>query len=216
MTTKETKRQQIRRAAYSAFREQGYPLTTVDMICKSAGISKGSFYWHFDSKQEVFVDILEQWTIEVMDELYAQFEAVSSSDDYVVAIASAVERETHRGRAIVPLWIEFTAQAQREPGVQEALSRFYRKIRQAVTEVLRPLVGDSLSEEELRGVAAAAFATYIGLIIQNIADPEADATSALSRFMRALGLWQQHTVALEALRRVAASHQGSSHTEEVS
>ena len=194
MSKKETKRQQIRSAAYACFREHGYPLTTVDMICRSAGISKGSFYWTFSSKQEVFVDILHTWTDEVMDEIHEQFRAAGRSDDYVAAITAALERELHRGRAIVPIWIEFAAQAPREPEVQAALSRFYSRVRAAVTEMLRPILGSALSEDELRAVAAAVFATFTGLVMQDLADPQQNAESMMSRFMDALALWNRHTI----------------------
>ena len=194
MTPKETKRQEIRRSAYSCFREHGYPLTTVDMICKTAGISKGSFYWTFSSKQEVFVDILTTWTDEVMDEIHEQFRAAGRSDDYVAAITHALERELRRGRAIVPIWIEFAAQAPREPEVQAALSRFYARIRTAVAEMLRPILGEALAEDELAAVAAAVFATFTGLVMQDLADPQEDADSMMARFMGALDLWTRHTV----------------------
>ena len=53
------KRKQIRTAAYQCFRDGGFHETTVDSICARAKISKGSFYWHYPSKQDVFVDILD-------------------------------------------------------------------------------------------------------------------------------------------------------------
>jgi AcrR family transcriptional regulator len=196
-----TKREQIRKAAYVAFREQGYFKTSVDTICKAAGVSKGSYYWHFDSKQEVFIDILDAWTREVTDEMFEQFQAAGKSEDYVSAIALALQREAHRGRAIVPLWFEFTALALREPQINAALARFYRRIRSAVTELLRPILGDKIPEDELRAVAATAFAAYYGLIIQDLADPgAADATCAVERFMGAIGLWDDATRIARELR----------------
>ena len=194
MTTKETKRQQVRRAAYACFREHGYPATTVDMICKNAGVSKGSFYWTFSSKQEVFVDILHAWTEEVVDEISGQFRTAAQSTDYVTAIRAALERELRRGRAIVPLWIEFAALAPREPAVQVALSDFYARIRAAVTDMLRPILGNALPEDELHAVAAAVFATFTGLVMQELADPQAHAEALVTRFMTALDLWNRHTI----------------------
>ncbi|MCJ7737907.1 MAG: TetR/AcrR family transcriptional regulator [Anaerolineae bacterium] len=38
-------------AAAAAFAEQGYDATGVAEICKRAGVSKGAFYYHFESKQ---------------------------------------------------------------------------------------------------------------------------------------------------------------------
>ncbi len=185
-----TKRDQIRQAAEHCFRDHGYHATSVDMICAAASVSKGSYYWHFSSKQEVFIEIIDAWTRDVSSQLYDQFEEAGRSDDYRARITLGLLRETRRSRALVPLWVEFTALAAREPEVKEAMSRFHKRIRLALTELLRPIFRDQLSEEELSAVAATSFGAYSGLIIQELCDPDdANAKSAMRRFMSALGAW---------------------------
>ncbi len=182
------KRTQIRQAAYQCFRDHGYHDTSVDQICDAAGISKGSFYWHYSAKQDVFVDILETWTRQVMDELYEQFEDAVLADDYTAALTTALEREIHRGRVIVPLWLEFTVHATREPSIREALAKFYRRARTAIAEMMRPALRDRCTDEEIRGIAGCVFGAYAGLIIQDVSDPErADASVSMRRFMNVFG-----------------------------
>lgn len=48
----ETK-EKILKSAEVLFKEQGFENTSVDSIVKKAGISKGSFYLHFNSKDEI-------------------------------------------------------------------------------------------------------------------------------------------------------------------
>lgn len=43
-------------------RRQGYAATSVDEICAAAGVSKGAFFHHFASKEELGVAAAEQWT----------------------------------------------------------------------------------------------------------------------------------------------------------
>jgi AcrR family transcriptional regulator len=57
--TKEESRQKIMRAAYEAFAEKGYSQTSMDDIVKRSGLSKGTLYWHFKNKQELFLATLE-------------------------------------------------------------------------------------------------------------------------------------------------------------
>ena len=111
----EVKREELRHAAYLRFRDHGYHATSVDDICEAANTSKGSFYWHYQSKQEVFIDILETWTREVMDQLYEQFEEAVIGANYPVTIAEALAREVRRGRVIGPLWVEFLARRATSP-----------------------------------------------------------------------------------------------------
>ncbi|MFT5430530.1 MAG: AcrR family transcriptional regulator [Myxococcota bacterium] len=182
----EQKRAEIGIAAYQCFRELGYTATTVDSICKKAGISKGSFYWHFPSKQDVFVSLIEMWTRQIMDELYEQFEDAVLRDDYGTAVTEALQRETHRGRVVVPLWLEFTVLGRHEPEIQQALAKFYRRARSACAEILRPQMEPECTDAEIQSAAAVVFGAYAGLIIQEMSDPgRLDAGQEIAKFMTA-------------------------------
>jgi AcrR family transcriptional regulator len=187
----ELKREEIRRAAYECFRDSGYHETTVDAICLKAGASKGSFYWHYQSKQEVFIDILDTWTREVMDQLYEQFEEAVLDADYVTAVTQALEREVHRGRVILPLWLEFIVQAQRDPEIRAAVAKFHRRARAAIAAIIRPALASRCTEAEIQAVATTTFGAYVGLMMQDVSDPgHADAPSAVTTFMALLGDWE--------------------------
>lgn len=43
-------------------RAQGFAATTVDDICKAAGVSKGAFFHHFESKEALGIAAAEFWT----------------------------------------------------------------------------------------------------------------------------------------------------------
>lgn len=182
----EVRRDEVRKAAYKCFQQAGYHETTVDDICAAAGMSKGSFYWNYASKQEVFIDILDSWTREVMDELFEQFEDAVRQPDYVDQISTALVRELHRGRKIVPLWLEFTVRARQEKELQASLSKFYRRARTAIAEILRPAVSHRLSEDQLSAVANVVFGAWTGLIMQDLSEPAGVDTEAVVR--RVVGL----------------------------
>ncbi len=44
--------------AASRFAEQGYHPTSVSEIVSGLGVGKGVFYWYFDSKEQLFLEIL--------------------------------------------------------------------------------------------------------------------------------------------------------------
>ena len=56
--------------ALQQFREQGYCATTVDELCRGAGVTKGAFFHHFSSKEELAVAAAEHWS-EVTGQLFA-------------------------------------------------------------------------------------------------------------------------------------------------
>jgi TetR/AcrR family transcriptional regulator, mexJK operon transcriptional repressor len=54
-----TKREQIVDAACRLFLENGYELTSMDAVAAEANVSKRTVYSHFQSKEMLFVDIME-------------------------------------------------------------------------------------------------------------------------------------------------------------
>lgn len=176
-------RDKLRKAAYQLFRDSGYEAATVDAICELAAVSKGAFYFHYTAKQDVFLDILETWTREIIDQVLTQFTSAVRSPDSIAAMTEAVAREVHRGRVLVPLWLDFTVQARRDPQIREALAQFYQRGRSAVAEILRPAV-PWLDATGLQGLATTVFGAYMGVLVQEIADPDrVDATAAVNEFM---------------------------------
>jgi TetR/AcrR family transcriptional regulator, transcriptional repressor for nem operon len=49
-------------AAHHLVRRKGYTATSVDDICRAAGVSKGAFFHHFASKEALGVAAAGQWT----------------------------------------------------------------------------------------------------------------------------------------------------------
>lgn len=71
--------------AYAAqrFAEQGYHPTSVSEIVQGLGVGKGVFYWYFDSKEQLFLEILKEAQTEVRRK---QREAIGDEDDPVKKI----------------------------------------------------------------------------------------------------------------------------------
>jgi AcrR family transcriptional regulator len=53
------RRQQLMDFAAARFAEGGYHPTSVAEIVQGLGVGKGVFYWYFDSKEELFLEILK-------------------------------------------------------------------------------------------------------------------------------------------------------------
>src|SRR6476659_7648166 len=51
-------RERLFAAAIALFTKQGYQATSVERICVEAGVAKGTFFVHFDSKAAVLVEVV--------------------------------------------------------------------------------------------------------------------------------------------------------------
>lgn len=58
-------------AAMNVIRAQGYAATTVDDLCQEAGVTKGAFFHHFESKEDLAVAAAQYWS-EVTGSLFAR------------------------------------------------------------------------------------------------------------------------------------------------
>jgi AcrR family transcriptional regulator len=165
------KKAEIRHAAFHCFSEHGFHDTRVDDICKMAGISKGSFYWYFESKETAFLDILETWADEVEQEVMAQFAEAFAGDNPADALLAALGREGRRGKKLMPLWLDGIVQARHNPVLAEALADFMQRVRDALAAVIRPAFSPYHAPEEVEALAGLLFSSFIGSITQELADP---------------------------------------------
>jgi AcrR family transcriptional regulator len=68
---KELIKQRLLGQGHTLFSTYGLKKTNVEEIAKASGISKGAFYKFFDSKEELFMDVLEQAEIHLRQEILA-------------------------------------------------------------------------------------------------------------------------------------------------
>lgn len=77
---KENRKNAILKAARKLFFERGFKSVTVDLIAAKAEVSKGSIYLYFDSKEEIYTQILISANIERHKEIenFARQEGMAS------------------------------------------------------------------------------------------------------------------------------------------
>lgn len=78
MSGEERRMEEILDAAFKVFSARGYHNTTVDDIAQEAGISKGTCYQYFTSKEDIFIATMERTLDTLLAE--AQAAAVESQD----------------------------------------------------------------------------------------------------------------------------------------
>lgn len=73
-------------AALQVIRSKGYSATRIEDVCEVAGLTKGSFFHHFDSKEELAIAAAEYWS-EITSSLFASapYHAPSNPVDRILA-----------------------------------------------------------------------------------------------------------------------------------
>jgi AcrR family transcriptional regulator len=84
---KEEKRSAILTSALHCFAEKGYQATTVDDIVRHAKASKGAIYHYFNSKEEIFLELLrgrENRAFEAIRSQLAQFNSATEKLRFMI------------------------------------------------------------------------------------------------------------------------------------
>ncbi|MCZ4121848.1 ScbR family autoregulator-binding transcription factor [Streptomyces sp. H39-S7] len=124
----------IVRAAAEQFDGMGYARTSLDAITKAAGVSKGAFYFHFSSKEQL-ADAVQRHSRDLFDDLMEELGQYGGSP------LQALIDSTHgltRLLAAEPS-LRASIRIERERPRQEPPSPldFYRAWREAIRQLLR-------------------------------------------------------------------------------
>ena len=167
----EETRTKIMESAVKLFSTQGFNKASVDDICGEAGISKGAFYHHFKSKQELFLALLDGW-------LHAIDSAIEASKD-----KTAPETFTKMTEAFpylfetagegLPMFLEFWLQASRDKKIWEASIAPYRRYHKYFTSLIKKGVDEgSFVEVDPELTSRMIVSTAMGLLLQSLLDPK--------------------------------------------
>ena len=117
----EETRARLLAAAERSFAQQGFDATGVAMICQLAGVTKGAFYHHFSSKQDVFMELLRRW-LEGLDSQMAKLrEEAASIPDELFSMANIIQEVIQATEDQAPIYFEFWTRAMRDPTISQEL-----------------------------------------------------------------------------------------------
>lgn len=166
-------RNRIVNVAEGCFAAHGYDATGVAEICARAGVTKGGFYYHFDSKQALFLTLMTRWLDSLDDQLGAVSQEATSVPEALLEMAAVVEPAFRAAHSRRPLFLEFWRQASLDPVVWEAAVAPYRRYRSFFADMVRAGIAEgSLRAVEPQTVAANIVSLAVGLIMQGMMDPE--------------------------------------------
>jgi TetR/AcrR family transcriptional repressor of nem operon len=129
-------------ASYSLMLAKGYPATGVEEICERAGVSKGSFYHYFKSKQQLALAMLEHHMARAQAEIERGLDLTGVRDDaeaalrYVQHVEQVSEEVWRDGCLIGSFALEL---AETHPELREKVSRIFRDLADYFEKLFTPL-----------------------------------------------------------------------------
>lgn len=167
----EETRSRIFEAAIKLFSNRGYNKASVDDICTEAGVSKGAFYHHFESKQALFLALLDNWLQTIDNAIEASQDKTAPETFQQITEAFPYIFETANDR--LPMFLEFWLQASRDKKIWEATIAPYRRYHKYFTSLIKKGVEEgSFAEVDPELASRMIVATAMGLLLQSLFDPK--------------------------------------------
>ena len=145
-------------------------------ICASASLSKGTFYWNFESKDELLMALLEERVEAPLRQATSALAGLAADYD-MSAEANRMLVEFMRGdRTAVLLDDEFWRRALRDPKVRKRYAKRQQELRAALAEVLRARtrqLGGPEPDMPAEHLAIAFLSLISGILRSRLVDPRA-------------------------------------------
>lgn len=105
------------RAASVALRAAGIDAVKVEALARDLGVTKGSFYWHFEDRNDLLEALLELWEAETEELIEAAASGGTPSDRIVTFFTGAARVGLH------PPDLEIFAWARHDPRIAARAAR---------------------------------------------------------------------------------------------
>jgi TetR/AcrR family transcriptional repressor of uid operon len=176
--TQAARRAHILDAAEICFARAGFHRTSMQDICKEAGVSAGALYVYFSSKEELIEGIAERDRSKLAEEL----KAVAAASDLSAALAKLGERYVadeppHKRRMCVEIGLE--------AGRNEAVGKIHREVDRFVRESFEQLFERAASEGRIQPALSPVLLAQIIMVIgdgmfwRRAVDPEFNPRSVM-------------------------------------
>jgi AcrR family transcriptional regulator len=167
----ETTRARLLDSALGQFALKGYQATSVDDICSGAAVSKGAFYHHFESKQALFLHLLNSW-LETIDHNLAALQRPNAPQT-LLTITEILPDVLAAAKDQLPLFLEFWLQASRDEKVWQASIEPYHHFRQYFAGVIAQGTAEGTLRDVNTQVAGQVILSMaVGILLQALLEPE--------------------------------------------
>jgi AcrR family transcriptional regulator len=170
---KEQTRAELVASARAVFLERGFHVATLDEIAADAGYSKGAVYSNFESKEALFLAILDAHFEQRLTVFQSAKLSGETAEEALVLAARGVAAADRQERRWAAVLLEFWAHASRYDGLREQVSEARERYIDAVARVLDGVAADHGIEFAIstRDVVRGGVALVRGMSLERLLAP---------------------------------------------
>lgn len=164
----EERKDQILDAASEVFIEKGFQKARMDDIVEKSGLSKGTLYWYFKSKDDIVIGIFERVFSREASDLKVLLSADGSATDRIMQYTDRVTQDVKHVLRFASMFYEFISLAFRNKYFKKAFKYYLGEH----MDILVPIIQGGIDSGEFRDV-----------------DPQEAAIAVTAIFEGTLALW---------------------------
>jgi len=153
---------QILNAAEDVFTKKGFDEARMDDIAEETGLSKGTLYIYFKSKDDLIIAILDRLFQREFKQLENLNQDELSATDAMWKLTDMITKDILGLIRLIPIVYEFLALAFRNKYVQQALKKYINRY----LDILIPIIQRGIDSGEFRQVDAREVAIAGSAIIE--------------------------------------------------
>ncbi|PWB68273.1 hypothetical protein C3F09_11955 [candidate division GN15 bacterium] len=177
----EKRRHQLLQAAHQLFASKGYRESSTDDIARKAGLTKGAFYFHFKSKEEILLALMRRQAEGFRQILTEKVDHMSGPGDLLRVMLKECPFESSREfRSMVDIW----SQAMRVARIRKYFTQIHEESTRFLVDHMAARTG--WNRDELYQSVVLTLSLADGLAAHRAMDPKlvnANAQIALFRSM---------------------------------
>lgn len=182
------------KSAADVFERRGYASASVEEITERAGFSRGAFYSNFDTKDELFVALIESRIEGSLSDIAAAFAAGDTAADRIRSGGEFLDALVAKDRQWCLLYLDFWSRAVRDAKLRRRFAAQYDAWRSGISGMIEGQtreLGIALDASPVE-LASALIALFEGYVLQRLIDPgafeEGFFTRLLLRFFARFGV----------------------------
>jgi AcrR family transcriptional regulator len=184
---RQERRQQILDAALAVFSERGFHAANVSDVAAAAGVSQGTIYWYFDSKEELLTAAILSFFLQFGQDSLAGLDGQESATGKLRILGRGMAQLGREAEGLFTLFLEYWASSTRRGEVGE----WWAGILTEYKDVIVAIIEEGVERGEFRPVEAeplawAMMAVYDGLAAYTMFVPGIDLAAISDVFVETL------------------------------
>src|SRR5205809_1098429 len=166
-------RGKILQAAFTVLSRQGYENTSIKDIAEEAGVAQGLVHYHFKSKQQLVLAVLAEVCREME---FGDAQGAAGAQ----AAYEKFQNMLKGSQATHALYIQLIAMGLHDKELGAGVLNFVRQDRAHIEDIARQVLAEREADPgPARAIASVVEAAVLGIMVQNLIDPEFNAEEAV-------------------------------------